>query len=50
MGIWGQIGQEVGNAVDVMDLGQASPKAALDIAEKRLTDQWDNYQVQVLGQ
>ena len=50
LGIWGQIGQEVGNAVDVMDLGQASPKAALDIAEKRLTDQWANYQVQVLGQ
>jgi ABC-type glycerol-3-phosphate transport system substrate-binding protein len=48
LGIWGQIGQEVGNAVDVMDLEQSTPKQALDIAQVRLASQWLNYKQQVL--
>ncbi|MDR3690036.1 MAG: extracellular solute-binding protein [Fimbriimonas sp.] len=50
LGIWSQISQEVGNAVDVMDLGQATPQAALDHAESRLAEQWANYRKQVLNQ
>jgi ABC-type glycerol-3-phosphate transport system substrate-binding protein len=49
VGIWGQIGREVGNAVDVMDLGEKSPQAALDGAQARLEEDWANYQRQVLG-
>jgi ABC-type glycerol-3-phosphate transport system substrate-binding protein len=49
MGIWGQINQEVGNAVDVMDLDQASPKVALDRAQERLEGQWAKYKQQVLA-
>ena len=50
MGIAGQIGSEVGNAVDRMDLGEAAPQQALNEAQKRLEDLWDRYRRQVLGQ
>lgn len=50
MGVWSQITQEVGNAVDRMDLGQASPQSALDEAEARLNGQWAKYREQVLNQ
>jgi len=49
IGVWSQIGQEVGNAVDVMDLGQKTPQAALDEAQARLVTIWDNYRHQVLN-
>lgn len=49
LGVWSQITQEVGNAVDEMDLGEATPQAALDQAESRLTEQWAKYRQQVLG-
>jgi ABC-type glycerol-3-phosphate transport system substrate-binding protein len=50
LGIWSQITQEVGNAVDEMDLGQKSPQAALDAAQARLGKAWDSYRRQVLNQ
>lgn len=49
MGIAPQIGQEVGNAVDQMDLGQKEPQQALDDAQTRLESLWEKYQRQVLA-
>ncbi len=49
-GIWSQMGQEVGNAVDVMDLNQKTPQAALDQAQTRLQESWEHYKKQVLNQ
>ena len=49
LGIWDQIRSEVGNAVDVMDLDQKSPEAALEDAQNRLVDQWAKYKDQVLN-
>lgn len=48
-GIANQIGAEVGNAVDQMDLGNKTPEQALDAAQKRLEEIWERYQLQVLG-
>jgi multiple sugar transport system substrate-binding protein len=49
IGVWGQIGREVGDAVDKMDLGLKEPKRALDDAQERLKVAWEKYQSQVLG-
>lgn len=49
LGVQSQIGTEVGNAMDLIDLGEKSPKAALDDAQRRLEQAWDKYQRQVLG-
>jgi len=49
LGIRAQIGSEVGNAVDQMELGELTPQAALDQAQSRLVAMWAKYQQQVLG-
>lgn len=49
LGIRAQIGSEVSNAVDQMDLGQKTPKQALDDAQRRLEELWGKYQTQVLA-
>ncbi|HEY0866151.1 MAG TPA: extracellular solute-binding protein [Fimbriimonas sp.] len=49
MGIRNQIGSEVANAVDLMDLGQKKPKQALDDAQTRLEEIWAKYRRQVLA-
>ncbi len=50
VGIWNQISQEMGNAVDLMDVGGVEPKVALDKAQERLEDEWSKYREQVLNQ
>ncbi len=47
-GIYNQIGQEVSNAVDLMDLGQVEPAEALHEAQRRLDKNWAKYKIQVL--
>lgn len=49
IGIASQIGGEIGNAVDRADLGQITVQQGLDQAQKRLDEQWSQYQKQVLG-
>lgn len=50
MGVRSQIGSEVSNAVDVIDLEQMTAKAALDEAQARLESTWAKYRKQVLGE
>jgi multiple sugar transport system substrate-binding protein len=49
LGVRSQIGTEVGNAVDLIDLGKATPQGALDAAQARLDQAWEKYKKQVLG-
>jgi ABC-type glycerol-3-phosphate transport system substrate-binding protein len=49
IGIYGQIMQELTAAGDAMDLGQATPAAALHAAQARLEGEWQHYQQQVLA-
>ncbi len=49
MGVAAQVGREVGNAVDEIDLGQKTPEVALNDAQRRLEELWQSYQRQVLG-
>ena len=49
LGIRNQIGSEVANAVDLMDLDKKTPREALDEAQKRLEEAWGQYQRQVLN-
>jgi len=50
VGVANQVAQEVSNAVESMDLGQQTPKAALDGAQARLDVIWSKYKEQVLGE
>lgn len=50
MGIRNQIGSEVSNAVDVIDLGEKTTVDGLNQAQRRLEQAWSKYQKQVLGQ
>lgn len=48
VGIWNQISQEVGTAVDKLDLGQMTAEAALKDAQTRVDNDWAKYQEQVM--
>jgi ABC-type glycerol-3-phosphate transport system substrate-binding protein len=50
VGIWSQIGVELDNAFQVVNLGQQEPKQALDEAQRRLENAWSKYKRQVLAQ
>jgi multiple sugar transport system substrate-binding protein len=50
IGILAQIEDEMSNAFQVVNLGQKSPKDALDDAQERLNGEWATYRRQVLGQ
>lgn len=50
IGILAQIQDEMNNAFSVVNLGQKSPKQALDDAQQRLEAEWATYQAQVLNQ
>jgi ABC-type glycerol-3-phosphate transport system substrate-binding protein len=50
IGIWPQITNEMTNAFQLINLGQKTPRQALDEAQARLDPAWRRYRRQVLGE
>lgn len=50
VGIYSQAMEEMGNAVDAIDLGRKTPHQALDDAQLRIDQIWAKYKRQVLNQ
>jgi multiple sugar transport system substrate-binding protein len=50
IGIWHQLGDEIGVAFQEVSTLTKTPKQALDDAQQRMEEQWITYQRQVLGQ
>lgn len=50
IGVYTQMGGEIGNAFQEVNTGQKGPKEALDDAQARVTKQWKTYREQILGE